>query len=284
MKRRCGWIRTQETVLVQCTSAHEFAMFTCAQPVTSVLFRTAALPSPRYARGMTTLNARSVAVTLCAMLFGVSLTSAQDLSRYREVAFGSSVPAVLAITGANAADVKVIHQRPALIRELAWRPQYAIGRPVGRSEAAREVTFRFYDDELFSIIVVYDARLVEGLTNADIIAAASAVYGPATLTPAASQPPAPAPAGSINGTTAIARWQSADYEFTLMREVYPETFRLIGVSRRLATAARAAEIEARRLDQQEAPRRLAEQAVADAERKRAVADKTRTTNKGEFRP
>jgi hypothetical protein len=48
--------------------------------------------------------------------------------------------------------------------------------------------------------------------------------------------------------------------------------------------ARAAEIEATRLDQQEAPQRLAAQAVADAERQKAAADKTRTTNKGEFRP
>lgn len=250
-----------------------------------MLFSTAALRSPLYARDMTTLNARSVAVFVCVVLFGVShLVSAQDLSRYREVAFGSSVSSVVAITGTKAGDVKVIHQRPALIRELAWRPQYGTGRPVGKNEAVREVTFRFYDDALFSLTVVYDARLVEGLTNADIIDAVSAVYGPATLTAAASQPPAPAPAGSINGTTAIARWQSTDYQFTLMREVYPATFRLIGVSRQLGDAARAAEIEATRLDQQEAPRREAEQALAEAERKRAAADKTRTTNKGDFRP
>jgi hypothetical protein len=51
----------------------------------------------------------------------------------------------------------------------------------------------------------------------------SGVYGPATLS-LPSQPPAAAPAGSINSTTAIARWQSSDYEFTLMREVYPATF------------------------------------------------------------
>jgi len=234
---------------------------------------------------MTTLSARALTLSVCAMIFAFwHPASAQDLSRYREAAFGSSVSAVVAMTGTQAADVKVIHQRPSLIQELAWRPQYAVGRPVGRSEAAREVTYRFLDDKLFNIIVVYDARLVAGLTNADLIDAVSAVYGPATLTAAASRPPAPAPAGSINGTTAIARWQSTDYEFTLMREVYPETFRLIGVSRQLGTVARAAEIEATRLDQQEAPQRLAAQAVADAERQKAAADKTRTTNKGEFRP
>ena len=262
-------------------------MLLCTTALTdgSVLFSTAAVRSPLYARGMTTLNARSVAVCVCIVLFGIShRASAQDLSRYREVAFGSSVSAVVAITGAKAADVKVIHRRPALIQELSWRPQYAISRPVGRSEAAREVTLRFYDDELFSIIVIYDPRLVEGLTNGDLIDAVSAVYGPATLTAAATQPPVPAPAGSINGTTALARWQSPYYEFTLMREVYPETFRLIGVSRQLGTVARAAEIEATRLDQQEAPQRLAAQAVADAERRKAAADKTRSTNTGEFRP
>src|SRR5687768_5088793 len=142
-----------------------------------VLFSTAAPLSKLYARGMTTLNARSAAVCVCAMLSGFShLASAQDLSRYREVAFGSSVSSVVTITGTSAAAVKVIHQRPALIQELAWRPQYAIGRPVGRSEAAREVTYRFADDKLFRIVVVYDARLVEGLTNADLIDAVSAVY------------------------------------------------------------------------------------------------------------
>ena len=69
-----------------------------------------------------------------------------------------------------------------------------------------------------------------------------------------------------------------------MGEVYPATFRLIGVSRRLEALARAAETEAVRVDKQEAPRREAERAVAEAERKRAAEDKTRTTNKGEFRP
>jgi hypothetical protein len=147
--------------------------------------------------------------------------------------------------------VKVIHQRPALVQEIVWRPQYALGRPAGRIEAVQEVTFRFHDDQLFSVTVVYDARLVEGLTNRDIIDAVSTVYGSATLTAAASQGPVPAPPGKINGSTALARWASSDYEFTLMREVYPATFRLIGVSIPLEALARTAEIEPVRLDKQE---------------------------------
>jgi hypothetical protein len=234
---------------------------------------------------MTTIRTHIVAMSACTVLMCVSpLAEAQDLSRYRDVAFGSSVASVTAITGSSVRAVIVIHQRPALIQELAWRPQYAVRRPVGRVEAAREITFRFHDDALFSITVVYDSRLVEGMTNVDIIDAVSAVYGPAALTPAASQGDVQPSSGTINGSTALARWQSTDHEFTLMREAYTATFRLIGVSRRLEAAARAAEAEAARLDRQEAPRREAERAAAEAESKRAAADKTRATNKGEFRP
>jgi hypothetical protein len=228
---------------------------------------------------------RFVVLSACAAFVLCSHSAAaQDLSRYRDVAFGSSVSSVVAITGTKAGAVKVIHQRPALIQELAWRPQYAMRRPAGPIEAVQEITFRFHDDQMFSVTVVYDARLVEGLTNMDIIGAVSAVYGPATVTPAASKGRGLPPPGTINGSTALARWQSTDHEFTLMSEVYPATFRLIGVSRRLEAMARAAEIEAVRLDKEEAPRREAERAVAEAERKKAAEDKTRTTNKGEFRP
>jgi hypothetical protein len=121
------------------------------------------------------IRMRFVAVSTYAAFALCSYSAAaQDLSRYRDVAFGSSVSSVVAITGTNAGAVKVIHQRPALIQELAWRPQYAVGRLAGRIEAVREITFRFHDDQLFGITVVYDARLVEGLTNMDIIEAVSA--------------------------------------------------------------------------------------------------------------
>ena len=92
---------------------------------------------------MTIRHARSVALCVCAGLFLHShVAGAQDLSRYRDVPFGSSVSSVLTITGTNAAGVKIVHQQPALIQELAWRPQYSSNRPVERIEAVREVMFR----------------------------------------------------------------------------------------------------------------------------------------------
>jgi hypothetical protein len=219
-----------------------------------------------------------------ALVFFPIGAAGQDLSRYRDVPFGSTVASVIAVTRTSADAVKALYQRPSLIQELQWRPQYALGRASGGVDPAQQVTFRFYDDQLFSITVVYEARLVQGLTNQDIIEGVSAVYGPATLTAAASRGPAPAPPGTINGSTALASWQSADYQFTLMREVYPATFRLIGVSKGLEPLARAAETEAARLDKEEAPRREAERARTEAQRRATAEDTTRATNKSEFRP
>ena len=225
----------------------------------------------------------SVSIYGAVVLFPLE-SAGQDLSRYRDVPFGSTVASVAAVTRTGPDAVKLVHERPSLIQELRWRPQYALGRPAGRIDPAQEITFRFYDDQLFAITVVYEARLVDGLTNADIIEGVSAVYGTATLTAAAVRGPAQPPPGAINGSTAIASWQSAEYQFTLMREVYPATYRLIGVSKGLEPRARAAEAEAVRLDKQDAPRREAEQARAEADRRAASEDKTRATNKSEFRP
>jgi hypothetical protein len=207
-----------------------------------VPFGTAMARPIRYALHM--INMRFVALFVAGLALCSYSAAAQDLSRYRDVAFGSTVSSVVATTGTNAGAVKVIHQRPALIQELAWRPRYAVNRPAGGTEAVQEITFRFHDDQLFSVNVVYDARLVEGLTNADIIEAVSTVYGPATMTPAISQSRVSSPPRTTNGSTALARWQSADHEFTLIREGYPATFRLIGVSKRLEALARAADIAA----------------------------------------
>jgi hypothetical protein len=231
------------------------------------------------------IRMRTAAMWACAAIVFCPIDAAsQDLSRYRDAVFGTTVTSVAAVTRTGPEAVKVVHQRPSLIQELRWRPQYAIGRPAGSIDPVQEITFRFYQDQLFAITVVYEARLVDGMTNADIIEAVSAVYGTATLTAAASRGPAPPPDGALNASTAIASWQSAEYQFTLMREVYPATFRLLGVSKALEPLARAAETESARLDKQDAPRREAERALAEADRRAAAQDKTRTTNKTEFRP
>src|SRR5688572_32310992 len=94
-------------------------------------------------RVMIRIRAVAVFAFAAVVLFSQSAAS-QDLSRYRDVAFGTSVASVTATLGSRVDTVKVIHQRPALIQELTWRPQYALSLPAGRIEAAQDVTFRFH--------------------------------------------------------------------------------------------------------------------------------------------
>src|SRR5712692_3960831 len=120
------------------------------------------------------------------LAFGVmsAATLVADLSQYRGFRFGADLSTVAEHAGANPSQAKVIHRRPALIQELAWRPQ-----PLGSSsqtESAKEVVFSFYDGELFRIVVDYDRYETEGLTADDFVDAISATYGPA------AKPTAPA--------------------------------------------------------------------------------------------
>jgi hypothetical protein len=111
------------------------------------------------------------------LLFGVmsAATLAGDLSKYRNFQLGTDLSTVAKQAGADPSQAKVIQRRPALIQELAWRPQ-----PLGSSsqtEPAKEVVFNFYNSELFQIVINYDRYETEGLTTNDFIDAISAAYG-----------------------------------------------------------------------------------------------------------
>ena len=114
------------------------------------------------------------------------------------------------------------------------------------------MVFSFYEGELFRIAITYDRYKTEGLTADDFIEAISATYGIA-------EKPTP-PANAVQGRYGdqeeiVARWQDSQYCFDLIRSSYAPSFRLIGVLKRLQAPAQAATLEAKRLDDQEAPQR-----------------------------
>lgn len=173
-----------------------------------------------------------------------------DLSKYRNFQFGTDLSTVVKQAGANPSQVKVIHRRPALIQELEWRPQ-----PLGASsqtEPAKEVVFSFYDGELFWIVVDYDRYETEGLTADDFVDAISATYGPAAKP---TVPAKVAPGSYGDQEEVLAQWQDSQYRFDLIRSSYGPTFRLVGVIKRLEAPAQAATLEAKQLEDQEAPQR-----------------------------
>jgi hypothetical protein len=214
-------------------------------------------------------------------VFGLipSTALSADLSKYREFQLGDDLATVLQRTGVSALQTKAIHVRPARIEELDWHPQSF--QEGAYTDAADDITFSFYNGELFRIVVTYDHYQTEGLTTADLVEAISASYGPATKLSA----PAKVAHGPFDDQEEVlARWQDTQYRYDLIRSAYGPGFRLIGVLIKLEVPARAAILEAKRLDTLEAPQRDAARIANEDEATKAKLEKARLVNKAKFRP
>lgn len=204
---------------------------------------------------------------------------AGDLSRYRAFQFGTDLATVARQAGTDPSLAKAVHSRPALIQELLWRPQ-PLG-PSDSTESAQEVVFSFFNGELFRIAVHYDRYATEGLTTKDMIEFLTTAYGVAS---ASAAPTNTTEALYGDQETVLARWQDPQYRFDLTRSSYGPTFTLIGVHTVLEGRAKAAALEAARLDEQEEPQREAARMAVDDEATRSRLEKARTTNMPKFRP
>jgi len=214
-----------------------------------------------------------------AAFVALGVGSGADLSQYRGFKLGIDLSTVAKAAGLSAEQAKTVHSRPALIQELAWRPQ-PLG-PSAQTDAAKEVVFSFYDGQLFRITISYDRYVTEGLTTNDYIDAISRTYG-------MSSPPDAQEAAVLarrgDEEQVMAKWQDSQYRFELIRSEYGPTFKLVGILKRLEESSRVALIEAARLDDKEAPQREAERNTKDDETERARLEKARLVNKPAFRP
>lgn len=220
---------------------------------------------------------RRVALSALGVVLAMCTASATELSRYREFALGSSVETVTAVTQTAVRDLKTIHSRPALLQEVAWQPRYMSGAPVADRGSINEIVFSFVDDQLFRMTVVYDRSRTSGLTNTDMIAALTDMYGAATS-------PTKASADAVLGMTVLAEWQQADAGVVLRRSQYNEAFSLVITSWPLEAIARKAQTTALMLDAREAPAREAELARKRADEQRQAEELARTANKKVFKP
>ena len=219
--------------------------------------------------------------SLLAFAISTSLVCAQDRMGYREFALGSDVESVAKLARVASTTAKVVHERPAVMTQLEWRPRYSAANSEAQTDPVDVVAFDFYDNQLFKITVEYAARRVEGLTVSDMVEAISAVYGPTSkVLPAPS--PLPTPYGETN--TTVATWGDAGYSVTLLRVAYPDSFKLVIRLTALDNLARAASAEAGRLDRAEAPQREVERRQKAAEEALEAQKKAGATNKAVFRP
>lgn len=222
---------------------------------------------------------------LGALALGLSAALAgADLAQYRDFRLGAKLPITLRQAGSTKAIVRTLASRPALIQEFDWTPPVgsegaAVYRPAaGRGDSVRQVTFQFYNGELYRIAVGYDASQIEGLTDQDLIQLISSRYGPAL------GGPVPAALADSSAVQPVARWEDPRYSIQLVRAAYDAGFGLVLTARQTTGLAEAALIEAERLDIADAPQREKAESARQAAARQQLDEKARTANRKIFRP
>jgi hypothetical protein len=230
------------------------------------------------------MNARVLAVCAFALVPLTHAVDAQSVARYRNFALKSDVATVASLTAVSASEARTIHERPALLQELEWRSSHwMMGSAALSTDPVEQIVFSFYNNQLYRLVVDYATERTNGLTDADMIEAISAVYGPTIkLTPRAIRL---APRAEPTSGAPVARWGDVGYEVVLYKDSsYEEAFHLIVTEPALADLARTAAIQGTRFEAEDAPRREIARLKQEQEDGRVAADKVRLANKAAFRP
>ena len=229
------------------------------------------------------ISVTRVGIAVIGAVLSAQLLSAQDLSTYRNFHIGMNLASVTTQTTTTERDVRLIHQRPALIQELAWGPRPVRTEPSRQTDPVQQIVFSFYNDELFRIVVTYAPEKIAGLTAEDFVESMSGMYG------AATRPAPPVTSASLSqtsrdsGDNVIARWEDRQYSVNLLRSTYGSSLNIVMFSKQVDALARAALTEAVRLDKQEAPQREVERQQRQESDNLAAQEKARDANKAPFR-
>jgi hypothetical protein len=221
------------------------------------------------------------------LVFAAAPLHGQDRARYRDFQLGTTMASVSALTHVAASEAKTIHERPAVLRELEWRPRFTSGSAASPADPVRQIVFSFYDDQLSKLVIDYDRDRTAGMTDADMIDGISATYGPALL--AVSKRSTAASRKEADSGAPVATWGDVDYGVVLYRSAgfYEQSslrFRVVVTSPRLDALAQTAAAQALLLDAREAPQRELAKHNKDLEDTRAAQEKARLANKAAFRP
>ena len=231
---------------------------------------------------MTNKYCGAFTLAVCGVIVYAQAIAAQQPLQYREFQLGSTLASIAKLTGTPASGAKIIHVRPADMKDLEWRPRYYSGNAAPSTDPVDVMLFRFYEDQLFKVIVDYDRRRTEGMSAADMIEAIAATYGPVSQVPS-RQLGTPTVQYAFPDTP-LAVWGNADHSVTLLRVAYPASFRLVVALTRLEDLARAASVAALKLDAAEAPQRERDRQTRQAAVTAAAQEKAKTENKAGFRP
>jgi hypothetical protein len=204
---------------------------------------------------------RNSLLCLAILVLAAPSLLAQDLSKYRGFSLGTSLPSVLKLTDQKPADVKIIHDRPALMQELTWWP-VNIYSTKSQAQSVERIVFSFYNGDLYKISISYDRRAIQGLTAEDMIQTMTAMYGLPATRPSENKL-ATDDDRSDSKQKIVATWEDPLYRTDLVRTSYSEEFGLILFAKARNAEADTANAQAVTLDEQERPQREAAQLKKD---------------------
>jgi hypothetical protein len=155
--------------------------------------------------------------------------------QYRTYWMGDDMSVIATQLGVAMPSVRLVPSTLGGLTELTWEAEYVHRDTTSASSPVARLVFSFYEDQLFRIVIDYAYHRTEGMTEADMVEAISAVYGQ----PAKRIAPI-SPTSARGADATIARWRSGDSAVALLRVEPEAAFRAIVVSPGLEARARAA--------------------------------------------
>jgi len=177
---------------------------------------------------------RHVVVALLCIAFYPSLAGAQRRHDYRTYRMGDDPMSIARQIGVHS-PAAAVPGAPGPVVELRWRAQYVRQGGTPSSDPVTLLVFSFYEDQLFRVVIDYSADRTEGMTEADMVAAVSRVYGP----PAKRTDP-PNAVGLRPADSVVAQWIDGERQVALLAVRGQTAFRMIVASVPLEALARGA--------------------------------------------
>ena len=179
---------------------------------------------------------RLVAVSLFVAASSVSLFGAQTRTFYRTYRMGDDQLTISRQIGVPSAPGTMAGS-PGTVQDLKWRSQYAHRGDARPGDPVARLVFSFYEDQLFRIVIDYSPARTQGMTEADMVAAVSRVYG---LPAKRSDPPDPVGLEPLRPVdSVVAQWSNDESRVALLALHGRTAFRMIVASTPLETRARA---------------------------------------------
>lgn len=220
---------------------------------------------------------RKSVISLGLVLLATPVIFGQDLSRYRKFALGSSLAVISKQVGQDGGQATLISESPARVQEITyWQIDASDG--TSRSEPISHITFDFYNGALYRIVVVYDEKSIEGLTEDDMVKAISARYGIGVRL----YPEIDFPSHDVYAAPeeVIARWDDSENSVIFFHSSGLESFGISVFSKRLNAQAEAAIIESAKLAKEQAPQKEIDRQIKEVDDQ----DIARQKNIKSFRP